>query len=125
MTKATAIHAFWNRFLKAYEEHSVPGGKEKPDFPYITYQLITDSFTGGPVESSVTLWYRSDTNTALNAKVEEISEAIGEGGVVIGCDSGTIWIKRSSPFSIPVQDETDRTVRGRLLNVQMEFWTEH
>ena len=124
MTKAAAIHAFWNTFLTAYEETSVPGGKDKPDFPYITYQLITDSFNGGPVDTSVTIWYRSDSNKALNAKVEEISAALVDGGVNIACDSGIIWIKKATPFSIPVQDDVDLMVRGKQLNVQMEFWTE-
>lgn len=124
MTKAAALHAYWNTFLTAYEENSVPGGPDRPDYPYMTYQLITDSFNGPPVESSITLWYRSESNKALNAKVEEISGALAEGGATIGCDSGIIWIKKSSPFSIPVQDDTDKTVKGRQLNVQIEFWTE-
>lgn len=123
MTKAAAIHEFWNTFLTAHEENSVPGGPDKPDYPYMTYQLLTDSFTGGPVETSVTLWYRSDSNKALNAKVEEISSALGMGGVNIACDTGVIWIKRGQPFSIPTRDDTDIAVRGRQLNIQMEFFT--
>lgn len=124
MTKAAALHAFWNTFLTAYEENSVPGGPDRPDYPYMTYQLITDSFNGLPVESSATLWYKSESNKALNAKVEEVSNALVEGGVTISCDGGIIWVKKGSPFSIPVQDDTDKTIRGRQLNVQIEFWTE-
>lgn len=124
MTKAAALHEFWNTFLPAYEENSVPGGPDKPGFPYMTYQLITDSFNGEPVEASVTLWYKSESNKALNAKVEEISAVLVDGGKTIGCDSGVIWLKKSSPFSIPVQDSTDNTVKGRQLNVQIEYWTE-
>ena len=124
MTKAAAIHAFWNRFLTAFEENNVPGGKDKPDFPYMTYQLVTGFFAGGPVETTTTLWYRADSNIALNAKVEEISEAIGEGGVNIACESGIIWIKRSSPFALPIRDDTDKQVKGRQLNIQTEFWTD-
>ena len=42
MTKAAAIYQFWNSFgLAAYEENSVP---DDATFPYITYQLVTDSF---------------------------------------------------------------------------------
>ena len=50
MTKAAAIHEFWNSFgLKAFEENYVKDADEngnpiKPEFPYITYQLVTDSF---------------------------------------------------------------------------------
>lgn len=124
MTKAAALHAYWNTFLTAYEENSVPGGSDKPNYPYMTYQLITDSFNGLPTESSITLWYRSESNKALNAKVEEISGVLAEGGATIGCDSGIIWIKKSSPFSIPIQDDIDKTIKGRQLNIQIEFWTE-
>ena len=124
MTKAASLHEFWNTFLTAYEENSVPDGPGRPDYPYMTYQLITDSFSGLPIESSVTLWYRSESNRALNAKIEEISAALVDGGATIGCDSGIMWIKKSSPFSIPVQDDADKTIKGRQLNVQIEFWTE-
>lgn len=124
MTKAAALHKFWNTFLTAYEENSVPGGTDRPSYPYMTYQLITDSFNGQPVELSVTLWYRSESNKALNAKVEEISAALVDGGATIGCDSGIIWIKKGSPFSVPMQDDVDKTIKGRQLNVQIEFWTE-
>ena len=42
MTKAAAIYQFWNSFgLTAYEENTVP---TDATFPYITYQLVTDSF---------------------------------------------------------------------------------
>ena len=42
MTKAAAIYQFWSGFgLTAYEENTVPTDAA---FPYITYQLVTDSF---------------------------------------------------------------------------------
>ena len=42
MTKAAAIYQFWSGFgLTAYEENTVP---EDAVFPYVTYQLVTDSF---------------------------------------------------------------------------------
>ena len=42
MTKAEALHSFYSSFgLTAYEENSVPDDAE---FPYITYNITTDSF---------------------------------------------------------------------------------
>ena len=58
MTKAAAIYQFWNSFgLTAYEENSVP---VEAAFPYITYQLVTDSFDREiPLVASI--WYRSES----------------------------------------------------------------
>ena len=41
MTKEQALYKFWISFgMQAYEENSVPSDAT---FPYITYQLVTDS----------------------------------------------------------------------------------
>ena len=61
-TKAATIYEFWNSFeMPAYEENSVPTGEDAPKFPYITYQLVTDSL-GNEVAMSASLWYRSPSS---------------------------------------------------------------
>ena len=56
MTKAAAIYQFWNGFgLTAYEENTVP---HDAVFPYITYQLVTDSFDR-EIPLTASIWYRS------------------------------------------------------------------
>lgn len=120
MTKAAAIYQFWSSFgLAAYEENTVP---TDADFPYIAYQLVTDSFSG-EVAATASLWYRSESWTAINAKTEEISAYIGLGGKIIKCDGGRIWIKRGTPFAQNMGDESDNLIRRKYLNITIEFMT--
>ena len=120
MTKAAAIYQFWNIFgLTAYEENTVP---DDAGFPYITYQLVTDSFDR-EVPVTASLWYRSESWTAINSKTEEISANIGLGGKIIKCDGGRIWIKRGQPFAQNMGDESDDLIKRKYLNLTFEFLT--
>lgn len=120
MTKAAAIYQFWNSFgLTAYEENTVPTDAA---FPYLTYQLITDSF-GGEVQTAASLWYRSESWTAANAKAEEISAYIGRGGKIIRCNNGCIWIKRGTPFAQNMGDDSDSLIKRKYLNLSIEYFT--
>ena len=119
MTKAAAIYQFWSGFdLTAYEENTVP---EDAAFPYVTYQLVTDSFDR-EVAATASLWYRGESWTAINAKTEEISAHIGLGGKIIKCDGGRIWIKRGQPFAQNMGDESDDLIKRKYLNLTFEFF---
>ena len=120
MTKAAAIYQFWSSFgLAAYEENTVP---EDAAFPYVTYQLVTDSFDR-EVAATASLWYRGESWTAINAKTEEIAQRIGLGGKIIKCDGGRIWIKRGQPFAQNMGDESDDLIKRKYLNLTFEFLT--
>ena len=120
MTKAAAIYQFWNSFgLTAYEENSVP---DDATFPYITYQLVTDSLDR-EIPLTASIWYRSESWTAINAKTEEISQKISRGGKIISCDGGAIWIKRGQPFAQSMGDERDNLIKRKYLNITAEFMT--
>lgn len=120
MTKAAAIYQFWNSFgLTAYEENTV---SDDAKFPYITYQLVTDSFDR-EVQVTASLWYRSESWTAINAKTEEISQKISRGGKIIPCDGGAIWLKRGQPFAQNMGDESDDLIKRKYLNITAEFMT--
>lgn len=120
MTKAAAIYQFWNSFgLTAYEENTVP---TDADFPYITYQLATDSFDR-EIPLTASLWYRSESWTDINAKTEEISQKISRGGKIISCDGGAIWLKRGQPFAQNMGDESDNLIKRKYLNITAEFMT--
>ena len=120
MTKAAAIYQFWSGFgLTAYEENTVP---EDAVFPYVTYQLVTDSFDR-EVAATASLWYRGESWTAINAKTEEIAQHIGLGGKIIKCDGGRIWIKRGQPFAQNMGDESDDLIKRKYLNLTFEFFT--
>ena len=120
MTKAAAMYQFWSSFgLTAYEENTVP---TDAIFPYITYQLVTDSFDR-EVPVTASLWYRSESWTAINAKTEEISQKISRGGKIISCDGGAIWLKRGQPFAQSMGDESDNLIKRKYLNITAEFMT--
>ena len=120
MTKAAAIYQFWSSFgLTAYEENTVPTDAA---FPYITYQLVTDSFDR-EIQLSASIWYRSESWTAINAKTEEISQKISRGGKIISCDDGAIWMKRGHPFAQNMGDESDDLIKRKYLNITAEFMT--
>ena len=120
MTKAAAIYQFWNSFgLTAYEENTVP---TDATFPYITYQLVTDSFDR-EIPLSASIWYRSESWTDINDKTEEISQKISRGGKIISCDGGAIWLKRGQPFAQNMGDESDNLIKRRYLNITAEFMT--
>ena len=120
MTKAAAIYQFWSSFdLTAYEENTVPTDAA---FPYVTYQLVTDSFDR-EVAATASLWYRGESWTAINAKTEEIAQHIGLGGKIIKCDGGRIWIKRGQPFAQNMGDESDDLIKRKYLNLTFEFFT--
>ena len=120
MTKAAAIYQFWSSFgLTAYEENTVP---DDATFPYITYQLVTDSFDR-EIPLTASLWYRSESWTTINAKTEEISQEISRGGKIIACDGGAIWLKRGQPFAQNMRDESDDLIKRKYLNITAEFIT--
>ena len=120
MTKAAAIYQFWNSFgLTAYEENTVP---DDASFPYIAYQLVTDSFDR-EIPLTASIWYRSESWAGINAKTEEISQKISRGGKIIPCDGGVIWLKRGQPFAQSMSDESDDLIKRKYLNIIAEFMT--
>ncbi len=122
MTKAGAIYDFWNSFgLTTYEENTVPTDAK---FPYITYQLVTDSF-GREVQMTASIWYRNSSWLEANAKVEDISSAIGMGGVRLNFDNGAIWLKRGSPFAQNMGDDSDNLIKRKYLNLSAEYISEN
>lgn len=120
MTKAAAIYKFWSGFgLTAYEENTVPNDAT---FPYITYQLVTDSFDR-EIQLTASIWYRSESWSGINAKTDEISQKISRGGNIISCDGGAIWLKRGQPFAQNMRDESDDLIKRKYLNIAAEFMT--
>lgn len=123
MDKAQSIHSFWSGFgLSAYDENTVPTGKDAPNMPYVTYSVTTDSL-GSVVQLSGSLWYRSTSWAEISKKADEISEYIGVGGKVLKLDSGYVWVVRGQPFAQRMSDDSDETVRRIYINLQAEFLT--
>lgn len=124
MTKEAALYNFWSMFgLPAYEENAVPSGEDGAEFPYITYQVVTDSF-GNDVALTGSVWYRSTSWKEANAKAQEISDKISRGGVMISCDDGgVIWIRRGIPFAQSMGDDSDDLIKRKYINITAEYLT--
>lgn len=123
MTVDEALYQFYSGFgLRAMEENSVPTGNDRPLFPYLTYQVATGDFDT-TVALSASLWYRSESLVEINAKRNEISRAIGPGGVSLKVDNGRIWITRGTPFSSTMGDPEDALIKRMILNVSVSYLT--
>ena len=121
MSKASALYTWFSGFgITAYEESNV---KSNPTFPYLTYTYTTGDFDSGEVPIVVNLWYMSEGNATINSKSEEIYDRIGRGGVIIPVESGSIWLKRGSPFCQALSEPSDANIRRRYINITAEFRT--
>lgn len=122
--KAKTYDKFWKSFnIPAYEENSIPTGKNKPSFPYITYEASTATFNE-PIALTASLWFRSPSWEPALDKADEVAERINMGGAFIEPDdcSGCIWIKRGQPFIQRLPDEAeDNMIKRILLNLDVEF----
>ena len=120
MTTRAVLQAFFSQFMEAYAASAVP---EDVTFPYLTYELITSAWDCGEVGLTVNLWFYTTGEAVPNAKAQELSDAIGYGGVTIPCDGGFIWLKRGSPWCQNLQDDTDKNIKRRYINVTAEYMT--
>ena len=120
MTKGAALQAFFSQFMDAYAASAVP---EDVTFPYLTYELITSAWDGGEVGLTVNLGFYTTSEAVPNAKAQELSDAIGYGGVTLPCDGGFIWLKHGSPWCQNLQDDTDKNIKRRYINVTAEYMT--
>lgn len=123
-TKAAALYSFFSSFvLDAYEENSVYALESPPEFPYLTYEMITGSFGEYDATLTFSLWYRSTSWSAANAKVEEISAEIGREGKIIPVDGGYLLIMRGTPFAQSMGDPSDDMIKRKLMNINVRYYT--
>lgn len=122
MTPEAAIYQFMSSFgIPAYAATATPSDAQ---FPYITYDLVLGEWMQGEVNMPVNVWYRTDSESAPNAKVREISARLGISGVTIKCDGGMLWLKKGSPWAQAVAVEgEDEKVKRRYVNINIEFLT--
>lgn len=123
MTKEAVIQNFFESFdIPAFPATSVPtSGEEKPDFPYLTYIVPTDS-DFGRISVSASLFYRTENWTSINAKVREISQAIGT-GKTLECDEGGVIVRKGSPWAQPMGDDSDNMVKRKILTFEFLYVT--
>ena len=120
MTPEAAIYQFLASFgIPAYAATSVP---DQATFPYISYELVVGEWLADEVNMTVNVWYRTESEAVPNAKVREIGERIGMGGVLLHCDGGVLWVKKGSPWAQAVTVEgEDEKVKRRYVNINIEY----
>ena len=120
MTKDFVVQSFFERFLPAYAVASVP---EDVTFPYLTYEYVADNWEGGEVGLTVNLWFYTESEAIPNAKVQQMSDVIGMGGITLPCEGGLVWSKRGSPWAQSLADDTAPGIKRRYVNVTAEYLT--
>lgn len=120
MTADKALHQFFNSFgIPAFPETAVP---DKQEMPYITYPFAFSRFDDLPVNLTVYLWYKTESEATPTAKGMEIINTIGRGGCTVEVDGGYIWLTTGSPALRTVPDE-DNSIKRRALNITAEYFT--
>ena len=121
MTKEAAIHKFLSGF--GLDASAATAEPKDAKLPCLTYELSTSAWGDGEAPITVNLWYYGGTEAEPNAKAQELSDAIRLGGVLLGCDGGSVWLKRGSPFCQNLSDASDANVKRRYINLSAEYLT--
>lgn len=120
MTKEQSFFEFFSRFgVPAYDENSVPTGKDAPVFPYITYSVSYDLFNF-PVAINASIWDR-DTSWKNISEVEQKIVDLVSRGCYQRTDGGAILLTAGSPLSQHMGDETDQLIKRVYMNITAEF----
>ena len=116
---ARALYQFFSGFgIPAYAEYAPD---DDVQLPYITYQVIEPDWDdGGTFYARV--WYRSMNFVAINAKVDEIKAAVGE-GVSIRTPGGAVYLTKGTPFIQHMPMEGDDTLKVAYLNFNIHAIT--
>lgn len=124
MTKYEALYQFYSQFgLPTYEENSVPSGGDAPAYPYLVYEVKTNSFSEFDTALTFSIIYRDDSPLDAFTKSDVISAYIGRGGRVIEIDGGYMRIYRGEPWAQIQRDQTDEKVKRLYHTVNVAFYT--
>ncbi|MCR0429231.1 hypothetical protein MKC53_04380 [[Clostridium] innocuum] len=119
VTKAKAIHDFFNSVMTSYPASAVP---DDAAMPYLTYTWGDASFGDEPQSFTVYIYDRTESEAEINALARKLSDAIGRGGRMVRCDDGAIWLQRGTPWC-QVAPYDDKSIKRRYINVTAVFFT--
>lgn len=120
MTEFAALLNFFGEVVPAYPSDNVP---DDVTYPYVTIEPRIGAWGDGEIPLQAQLWERTTSEAQVNAHVRAIGEAIGYGGAPVPCDGGWLWVKRGTPFVVPVTVEDDDAIKRRLININVEYNT--
>ena len=113
---ANALYEFFSGFgIPAYLQDTIP---DNAQMPYITYELFEpECLTTAFFNASV--WYKDTGLDAISRKVDEIRDAIGNGGVTLHTEEGVIRLYRDERFAQMMSDPNPETKRAYLSMIIM------
>lgn len=115
MTKAAAQHQFFSSFgLPAYTTTDVP---DDAVLPYLVYEFTVGAF-GDTTYPTVELYYYSESNLQINAKVQGISNCC-HNGAAIWFDGGGAMIYCGSWDAL--RDEVSDHIKRRRSNFTIQW----
>ena len=120
MTEIAALKRFLDNVVTSYPTDNVP---TNATYPYLTFEPIIGFWEDGALPVQCQLWCRTDSDAAVNKIVRDLAHGIGYGGMPVAVDSGWIWIKKGTPFCVPVTITTDEGIKRRVINLSVEFFT--
>lgn len=124
MKKWEAINTFFKGFnLPAYEENSVPTGRDKPTYPYIAYEMQQGGYED---DSDVFLAFsiidKADSFKDTYRISNQIAEAIGD-SKTYQLDNGYVRIQRATPWAQNQRDANDETVKRLYHIIEVTYYT--
>lgn len=117
----TADRALFNFFsgvgMPAYPETAVP---DDTVMPYLTYTTAFGAWGDVPVSLTVKMWFHTESETVPTEKAWQVMRRIGA-GTNIPCDGGCIFLTMGQPRCVAFTHESDKTIKGRMLNISAAY----
>lgn len=122
MTKDKALYEWFQGFgMPFYPATALPPAKDLK-FPYGTYEAVFASF-GETVYPTVNMYFKTASEATPNKAVDAFEKAVGNGGTLVECDGGAMWIKKGQPFVQAIADHDNSSIKRRLISIAIEFLT--
>lgn len=125
MKKWEALHSFYSSFgIDAYEQNLVPTGDNKPNYPYIVYEVQQGGFHQDDVFLSFSIIDRGDSFVPAYTIMDDIAATIGD-GKIYELDDGYLKISIGSPWAQNQRDANDDTIRRLYSIIVVTYYTSH
>lgn len=121
-TKEQALYGFWSSFgLPAYQEEAVPTGEDRPQYPYITYEVATDSFGEFQTPLTASVWDRSSSLERITRETKRITDRLATNAVSLHYAGGGMRLWLGRPATRAGADSSDDMVRRNIININAEY----
>ena len=126
MKKWEALYTFFSSFnIPAFEENSVPTGADKPNYPYIVYEVSQGGCNAdNDVALSFSIIDKSDSFVPSYQLLDTMAETIGD-GKIYELDNGYMKILQGTPWGQTQREPNDNTVRRLYSIIMVTYYTSH